>query len=540
MINRLIFHNDIVQEQYDPSVNLMNSEFSLESIVAKVNALIQLNCIESPSKNYQLVTLSFSKIYLTSAGPKPFLAHVSPLVVSKRQDKVLLFIFDEAAREIAKKVVDSNEVVCVYHVKGLIQSLLNCNIFSLSIIKQFARDPEMLDYISEKNPPKQKFVEVPLLPPYLPSKLMRFSESVKDKLRYLSLAKVPILNHFINITDILKIPCVKATLVKVQGIIITAQEKTVSTLLYQKNIKYALKLNQHEIEETRLQTQLSKELKVLTGEETTIHDVLSQEVLAHSIPSLLTRKEVNLEQSNQYKKEIESQILFNFFEKISSRQFMCVFQRDLPKDFQSFSEAFTLDVEHQLFSFFDFFDNFRYPPTELLSPDYYKVPLRGLMYLLGVSRSIADINALSELGKSVGFVWLRNELGEIIAAQTVKVVDGSYPFIFEKKKEQRCTHSLLINTQQQLGSLAMWLKDIRDIQTEVLSVTKDRPRVASWKDLLSEQQEEFKEGMCAAYCCIKKNGLLEGLKLDPITLRLAENYQKVATNWIEEQIKIYS
>jgi hypothetical protein len=537
-IARISFHNDCVQKQYDPSINLMNREFNLEDIVARINELIESIYSGSASNSYQLLTLSFSKMYLTAIGPRQFLAHVSPLVISKIQDKMLLFIFDEAAYEIAKKLIDLNQVVCVYQIKNLIYSPLNCNVFSVSIIKQFARDPEMVEYIFEKNPTRQRVIAVPLLPPYLPSKLMRFSESIKDKLNYLSSAAPPLLNDFIDVEDVLQSQCAKVCLVRVKGLLITAQEKIISTFLYHRNIQCALRINQHEFGSSQFQMELNREHDILSEKALTINDCLTEGSLFLSPPHV-TSVENSSEQSNQYRRDIKQQMMQSFFQNFSSLPFLSVSKRNLPEGFCPFAEAYTLDSAHQLLSFFDFVDNFRCPPIELLNPEHYKVPLRGLMHLIGVSRSIADINALEEYGQSIGFVWVKNEFGEIVGAQTVKVIDGAYPFIFEKRKEQRCTHNLFTNTQLQLGSSSMWLKDIRDIQTEAFSTSRERLRVIEWKNLLSIQQEEFKEGMSVANDYIQRGDLVEDLELNLMNLELIKADQQLAVNWIEEQIKIY-
>ena len=525
-IVHLSFENQEIERDYNPSINLMSHEFCLESITAKVNELIELSHLQANRKDYQTVCVSFSKVYLTDCGPKSFVAHASPLIISKVKNKTLLFIFEEVGNEIAKKISRINHHVYIYSINGLIHSPLNCNTFTLSMIEQFTQDPMLIDYIFEKNRPTGQIINVGLFPPFLPSKLMRFSESIQAKLCYLSAITEPLACRFIDAKDILTAPSAQATLVKIKRISIVAEEKNISTTLYLKNIDYALILNMEEAKESKFYSQLIEEKRILLENEKSIRLLDDY----HSPSSTLNIKKTDFDQVKS-----KSHMISCFYKRLSPQPFLCLSRKELPVDFRSFSEAFVLDDAYQLFSFFDFIEKLKAPPLDLFHPDHYRVPLKGMMALLGVSRAIADIDILGVDGARIGFIWIKNQDGQAVEAQVVKIIDDDCPFVFEKKIEHRLTCNLVINTQKKLGPSSCWLQDLRDIQTQVF--VSDKHWVILWKSLSDKQQAEFKGGMIASQHCIKQHNLIDDL--DMIYKKPLKSNQTALMSWVEDQCKIY-
>jgi len=96
---------------------------------------------------------------------------------------------------------------------------------------------------------------------------------------------------------------------------------------------------------------------------------------------------------------------------------------------QDFELACTKDPSSgQAISFMDYLTRYRRLPEELLTPEGTPVPIKGLIGLLVVARIVSDSVVIGGSGGNIGFVWTRDETGQIVAAQAVKI-DVGIPFL---------------------------------------------------------------------------------------------------------------
>ena len=159
------------------------------------------------------------------------------------------------------------------------------------------------------------------------------------------------------------------------------------------------------------------------------------------------------------------------------------------EDYHNFAEA-TTDEEGEILSFIPFLRNFHRPPEFILTPQGNRVPLHGLMELLATARVLADTDCLGGSASNAGWIWEKDDEGNIVGARAFKIDPGeSFQFV---------TNDWLINWV--LNTLEGYhqgpnLKDLRDIQT----ANNFRPTTIFWDNLTIGQKREISQTCGGSY-----------------------------------------
>jgi hypothetical protein len=151
--------------------------------------------------------------------------------------------------------------------------------------------------------------------------------------------------------------------------------------------------------------------------------------------------------------------------------------------YHDFAEAITRDTTNDI-SFMGYLKTYHRPPESLLTQDGQSVPLQGMIELLAIGRLLADVDLLGGGGCNAGFIWIRNEVQEIIGARVVKI-DPGYTFSFTHQDSKNAGRNYVINTAKKLGNFH--LQDLKDLQTS----TCNSDTFIHWNCLTQAQQNLF-------------------------------------------------
>lgn len=116
------------------------------------------------------------------------------------------------------------------------------------------------------------------------------------------------------------------------------------------------------------------------------------------------------------------------------------------EEFQDFAQAEARDPSDLPLNFINYLRKYSAIPKELLTPEKTWVPIKGLMGLLAIAKMVGESIAI---GQNTGFVWIKDEGGRIIAAQTIKI-DVDISFQSETASEAYSTETSLDSQKLQM------------------------------------------------------------------------------------------
>ncbi len=134
--------------------------------------------------------------------------------------------------------------------------------------------------------------------------------------------------------------------------------------------------------------------------------------------------------------------------------------------------------------FYEFLKEYRRPPTTAFIEGK-SVPIRGLISLIAVGCMLGDMDSLRGSITNAGFIPQKNEQGEVLGVQAVKI-DPGYAFCLTQEG-RALSVNWAINTEKKIGNPAAFLSDLRDIQTSC----RNMETLIQWDYLLSSQKKEF-------------------------------------------------
>ena len=156
----------------------------------------------------------------------------------------------------------------------------------------------------------------------------------------------------------------------------------------------------------------------------------------------------------------------------------------IPEGFHPLCEAQTFS-EKTPASFKEFAQQHRRPPSSIISPCGSQVPLHGMMEMLAVGRALADLQTIGKNCNSAGFVWEKDDHGNIIAARCVKICFDKILMVDPKNYGMNLDY----RTSKQTGAPPRWLKDLKNIQAG----HADQDMVFEWDKLSDSQRVVFLE-----------------------------------------------
>lgn len=207
--------------------------------------------------------------------------------------------------------------------------------------------------------------------------------------------------------------------------------------------------------------------------------------------------------------------------------------------YQDFEHGRTLSPEGVNVSFIEYLEATHRPPESLLTPEGKKVPLKGVMAILAVGRVIADTDIIGGSGGNAGFVWVRDQAGEIVAAQAVKIDPG---MAFNFGEEDPSNWAANTHHRRRVGTT---LADIKDLQI----AQQYGPITVRWEAMTSAQKTEFLLTFYHASRVVHSNELVHYLfhrdgwfdrgETEQNPEVVANKFQQRLINWLKIQNQIY-
>jgi hypothetical protein len=164
--------------------------------------------------------------------------------------------------------------------------------------------------------------------------------------------------------------------------------------------------------------------------------------------------------------------------------------------YRDFRDAKTKDKDGGELSFIDFIRTYHRPPETLITPEGTSVPLKGIVGFLALARVLADIDPIGKIGKNAGFVWVTDEGGQIIAAQTAQAAQSTQTAQTAVIRSQRFFHfrigtNLAFDAYEKFKSQSVRSHQIRNHSIKNLQIDEDDSLKISWNKLSGKQREEF-------------------------------------------------
>ena len=215
--------------------------------------------------------------------------------------------------------------------------------------------------------------------------------------------------------------------------------------------------------------------------------------------------------------------------------------------YYDFKEAKALDNGVAI-SFINYLKIHHRPPLFIVTPNENKVPLKGIMGLLAVGRTLADTDIIGGSGGNAGFTWVHDSAGKIIGAQVVKIDPGEcFKFALEKPDENERIYpsaNWVLNTKElQIGGQT--LLDLKDLQI----AQNNNTITIHWNALTTEQKDEFLSALfnCSRYLSADtileylfyRDGKFNRNPKEQIPLEIAKQLQVEMMQWLTDQLKIY-
>lgn len=205
--------------------------------------------------------------------------------------------------------------------------------------------------------------------------------------------------------------------------------------------------------------------------------------------------------------------------------------------YQNFQHAKTFDQGRPI-PFIEYIEQYHRPPETILTPTGISVPLNGFMSLLAVARILADVDVLGGSGGNAGFVWVKNEAGDILGMRIVKI-DPGFAFTFTGSSNWvTCTQERSFNPEY-------FLSDLRDLQTASLNLSVN----IHWDKLTPAQRTEFLAALlnCTRYLESKevfsflfhREGRFNRGEMEQFPEMFINELQEGLKKWLENQLAIY-
>jgi hypothetical protein len=186
-----------------------------------------------------------------------------------------------------------------------------------------------------------------------------------------------------------------------------------------------------------------------------------------------------------------------------------------------------------------YIERYCHPPEQLLTPDGREVPIRGLIGLLAVARILADTDAIGGEGGNAGYIWIKDETNQIIAAQAIKI-DPGMAFHFGDENEANWAANTYYRRRR-----GRTLEDVKDLQI----AQNYHPLTIHWSSLTPAQKTEFLQVLYNSSRYLNtpdiltylfyRDGQFNRTETEQNPPATAMKFRDEMTRWLNIQLEIY-